>query len=588
MSCALRRSGLSSRSLRAVTSRPSKRMRPAVGSISLSTSRPRVDLPQPDSPTSASVLLASSEKVTPSTAVTIAVGRPKTERRATNWRPTSSTSSSGALMTEPARAARGWTARSEAASPRERGHARHHAVDGGELVDAPIEPWNGAEETDRVGVLRGCEQHIDRRTLDDLARIHDGDLVANLGDHSEIVGYENDRGIGGGLQVTHEVEDLRLNGDVERRRGLVGNQELRIASECESDHCPLAHAAGKPMRIVVDALLGRWDFHQPQQIDGARTRLSSRQAAVADEGLRNLLAYRVDRIERRHRFLEDHRQPIAAQVAHLAIGQAEQIGTIKANSARHLGRALGQQSHDRQRGDALAAPGFADKAQGLSAPHREIDAINRMRRPPAIVVKDDLEIFDFEEGTSGAQDELSAASAFAISLSTASRSVTPTRSRRITSAADCFPRLSPPAASPALIAAISRRGNESVAFRSYAAAVSSITLAPASMLPATEILSPARCPHQPMQPFPVCAAMRPCESITCTCRCSRPTSAAVTAATTSSALAPCSSSRKPSVPKKALTSACVAIAPMRDLTRGTSAPTAKKRLATAIPNCPVP
>src|SRR5262249_33100352 len=44
---------------------------------------------------------------------------------------------------------------------------------------------------------------------------------------------------------------------------------------------------------------------------------------------------------------------------------------------------------------------------------------------------------------------------------------------------------------------------------------------------------------------------------------------------------------KPSVPKKALTSACVAIAPMRDLTRGTSAPTAKKRLATAIPNCPV-
>src|SRR6516162_1244933 len=401
-------------------------------------------------------------------------------------------------------------------------------------------------------------------------------------------------------------------------------------SECESDHCPLAHAAGKPMRIVVNALLGRWDFHQPQQIDGARTRLLSRQAAVADESLCNLLADRVDWIERRHRFLEDHRQPMAAHVAHLAIGEAEQIGAIKANSARHLGRALGQQSHDRQRGDALAAPGFANKAQGLSAPHRQIDAINRMRRPPAIVVKDDLEIFDFEERTSGAQDEPSAASAFAISPSTASRSVTPTRSRRfgrrrmkctkrsrltfsrrassargsvwsstrrsrsghswspqITSAADCFPRLSPPAASPAFIAAISRRGKESAPLRSYAAAVSSMTLAPVSMLPATEKLSPARCPHQSMQAFPVCAAMRFCESITCTCRWSRPRSAAVTADTTSGAVAPCSSSRKPSVPKKALTSACVAIAPMRDLTRGTSAPTAKKRLATAIPNCPV-
>src|SRR5262249_1397808 len=524
-----------------------------------------------------------------------------------------------------------WTARSEAASPRERGHVRRHAVDSGEFVDAPIEPWNGAEETDSVGGLRGCEQHIDRRALHDFARIHDCDLVPNLGAHSEIVGYENDRGTGGGLQVTHEVEDLRLNGDVERRRGLVGNQELRIAIERKSNHCPLTHAAGKPMRIVVDALLGRWEFHQPQQIDGACTRLFSRQAAVADEGLCNLLADRIGRIERRHRFLEDHRQPIAAHVGHLAIGQAEQIGAIKVNSARHLGRALGQQSHDRQRGDALAAPGFADKAQGLSAPHRQIDAINRMRRPPAIVVKDDLEIFDFEERTSGAHNEPSTARALAISLSTTSRSVTPTRSRRlgrirmkctkrsrltlsrrsssasgsrwsstrrsrsgqswspqITSAADCFPRLSPPAASPALIAAISRRVNESVAFRSYAAAVSSMTLAPASMLPATEKLSPARCPHQSMQAFPVCAATRFCESITCTCRWSRPASAAVTADTTSGAVAPRSSSRKPSVPKKALTSACVAIAPMRDLTRGTSAPTAKKRLATAIPNWPVP
>src|SRR5262249_59026725 len=44
-----------------------------------------------------------------------------------------------------------WTARSEAASPRERGHVRHYAVDGGELVDAPIEPLNGAEEPEPGG-----------------------------------------------------------------------------------------------------------------------------------------------------------------------------------------------------------------------------------------------------------------------------------------------------------------------------------------------------------------------------------------------------------------------------------------------------
>ncbi len=58
-------------------------MSPASGSISRSTSRLTVDLPQPDSPTSASVLPASTLKLTPSTALTNAVGRPNSERSAT-------------------------------------------------------------------------------------------------------------------------------------------------------------------------------------------------------------------------------------------------------------------------------------------------------------------------------------------------------------------------------------------------------------------------------------------------------------------------------------------------------------------------
>ena len=46
------------------------------GSIRRSTRRLTVDLPQPDSPTSASVSPASTWKLTPSTALTNAVGRP--------------------------------------------------------------------------------------------------------------------------------------------------------------------------------------------------------------------------------------------------------------------------------------------------------------------------------------------------------------------------------------------------------------------------------------------------------------------------------------------------------------------------------
>ena len=54
---------------------PSKRTLPAVGSIRRSSSRPVVDLPQPDSPTSASVSPAASSKSMPSTARTTRASR---------------------------------------------------------------------------------------------------------------------------------------------------------------------------------------------------------------------------------------------------------------------------------------------------------------------------------------------------------------------------------------------------------------------------------------------------------------------------------------------------------------------------------
>ena len=50
--------------------RPLNTMSPEVGSSSLVITRPVVDLPQPDSPTSPSVSPALTEKETPSTART--------------------------------------------------------------------------------------------------------------------------------------------------------------------------------------------------------------------------------------------------------------------------------------------------------------------------------------------------------------------------------------------------------------------------------------------------------------------------------------------------------------------------------------
>ena len=79
--------------------------------------------------------------------------------------------------------------------------------------------------------------------LDDLAGIHHRDLVADLGDDAEIVGDQDDRGTARRFQLAHQLQDLGLQGDVERSRRLVGDEEARVAGQRHRDHDALAHAA---------------------------------------------------------------------------------------------------------------------------------------------------------------------------------------------------------------------------------------------------------------------------------------------------------------------------------------------------------
>ena len=51
-------------------------------------------------------------------------------------------------------------------------------------------------------------------------------------------------------------EDLALHDDVERRRRLVHDHELRVDGERHRDHDPLAHAAGELVRVAAQAVAG--------------------------------------------------------------------------------------------------------------------------------------------------------------------------------------------------------------------------------------------------------------------------------------------------------------------------------------------
>ncbi len=101
-------------------------------------------------------------------------------------------------------------------------------------------------------MLRLREDLQGRGRLDDPPRVHDRDVVGHLGDHAEIVGDDHDRHPELALESFHQRQDLRLDGHVERRRGLVGDQQLGLVGQSHRDHRPLAHAAGELVRVGVD------------------------------------------------------------------------------------------------------------------------------------------------------------------------------------------------------------------------------------------------------------------------------------------------------------------------------------------------
>ena len=81
-----------------------------------------------------------------------------------------------------------------------------------------------------------------RTSLDDLPGIHHGDVVAELGRQREVVGHEEYGEVLGLAQLTQEIDDLRLDRHVKRRRRFVGDEQTRVTRQCHGDHDPLTHS----------------------------------------------------------------------------------------------------------------------------------------------------------------------------------------------------------------------------------------------------------------------------------------------------------------------------------------------------------
>ncbi|MNY00831.1 hypothetical protein D3C86_1333400 [compost metagenome] len=228
-------------------------------------------------------------------------------------------------------------------------------------------------------MLGALEEGVDVGVLDDLAGVHDGHVVAHLGDDPQVVGDQHDGGTPLGADVAHQIEDLGLDGHVEGGGGLVGDEQLGLAREGHGDDDALAHAARELVGVVVHAAGGPGDADGFEHLDGALAGGGAVDLLVEHDGFHDLLADREDGVERGHGVLRDQGDAVAADLAHLGLGEREQVLALEEDlAADDLALGACDEAHDREGGDALAAAGFADDAEDLARLDLEVDAVHRL------------------------------------------------------------------------------------------------------------------------------------------------------------------------------------------------------------------
>ena len=82
------------------------------------------------------------------------------------------------------------------------------------------------------------------------------------------MGDEHHCGAGLDLKLLDESEDLSLDGHVEGRCGLVGDEQPGSATQTDGNHYSLAHAARHLVGVLTDSLVGLGYTDQIEHFSG--------------------------------------------------------------------------------------------------------------------------------------------------------------------------------------------------------------------------------------------------------------------------------------------------------------------------------
>ena len=286
--------------------------------------------------------------------------------------------------------------RGEGASLGEVQEVDGRASDGLELLAHGVERGDGAQQALGVLVLGVVEDLLGGAALAVGAGVHDHDLIAHLGDDAQVVGDHDDGHAQLLLERLHELEDLGLDGDVERRGGLVGDQDIGLARERHGDHDALAHAAGVLVRVLLHALLGVVDADEAQHLDRTVPCLPLVAVGVERDGLDELVPDGVGGVQRGHRVLEDDRDLVAAHIAHDLLARTHELLPVELDGTGDDLTCGGEDLHDGVGGDGLAGTGLAHDAEDLAPIEEEGDAVDGLDLA-GVGEERRMEVGDFEQ-----------------------------------------------------------------------------------------------------------------------------------------------------------------------------------------------
>ena len=189
-----------------------------------------------------------------------------------------------------------FTARTEGAPLRHIQKIDRRARNRNQLFAHTSDIRDGTKQALGIFVTRTIKNVLRRTAFTDASAVHHDDFITHICDDAEVMGYHNDRHPELLLQILHQLQNLCLNGNVQRRRRLIRDQNIRLTRKRHRDHHALPHTARKLIRILLDPLFRLVNADKRQHLDRARLRLFSFAARVQLDRLSELRPDGKDRI----------------------------------------------------------------------------------------------------------------------------------------------------------------------------------------------------------------------------------------------------------------------------------------------------